>query len=197
MVDLRPTARVEGEVLLRGKNIFASDVNPAQVRRRIGLIPQAPSLFPTSLFENVAFGPKMAGFKGDLSGLVEGSLKKAGLWDEVGGRLFEAARGLSDEQRLRLCVARALAVGPEVLLMDEPMSTLDPGASQRIEELMERLRSEHTIVIVTNSMQQAARVSDLTAFLEDGEMVEYGPTDRVFTNPREERTEAYVTGRHA
>lgn len=194
--ELRPAARIEGEVLLGGQNIFAPDVDPTQVRRRIGMIPQALSLFPTSLFENVAFGPRMAGFKGDLTGLVEESLKKAGLWDEVGGRLFEAAQGVSDEQRLRLCIARALAVMPEVLLMDEPLPTLDPGASRRIESLIDGLRSDYTIVVVTNNMQQAARVSDLTAFLEDGEIVEYGSTDQVFTNPRKERTEAYVTGRH-
>lgn len=196
MVELRPGARIDGEVRLRGQDIYAPEVDPVQVRRRIGMIPQNPSLFPLSVFENVAFGPRMAGFKGDLTGLVEESLKRTGLWDEVGERLYDPARFLPSGQRLRLCIARALAVGPEVLLMDEPMSTLDPGASQRIEGLIDGLRSDLTIVMVTNNMQRAARISDLTVFLMDGEVVEYGPTDRIFTNPREERTEAYVTGRY-
>ena len=195
MNDLNPESRVEGQVLFRGHDIYHPEVDPAEVRRRIGMVFQEPNPFPTSIFENVAFGPRMGRFQGDLNRLIEDSLKKVGLWDEVSDRLFEDAEGLSGGQQQRLCIARALAVEPEILLMDEPVSALDPKASQRIEELIYALKEEYTVVIVTSNMQQAARVSDFTAFLYKGELVEYGPTDVIFTNPRDQRTEAYVTGR--
>ena len=155
---------------------------------------QRPSPFPLSVFENVAFGPRVNRFQGDLGRLVEECLRKAGLWTEVSDRLFEAASRLSAGQQQRLSIARALAVGPEVLLMDEPASHLDPGAAHRIEELIHALKQEYTVVLVTHNIQQAARVSDLTAVFHQGRLVEYGPTSSIFTNPREELTEAYVTG---
>jgi phosphate transport system ATP-binding protein len=195
MNDLIPGASVEGQVLLHGDDIYAPGVDPAEVRRRIGMVFQKPNPFPRSIFENVAFGPRIHGVRRELSSVVEGALRRAALWDEVKHRLGAPARELSGGQQQRLCIARALAMAPEVLLMDEPAAQLDPVASQRIEQLVYELKREYTILIVTHSMQQAARVSDLTAFLYMGELVEYGPTDEIFTNPREERTEAYVTGR--
>ena len=197
MNDLDPEIRVEGEVLLHGRRIYGPDVDAVEVRRRVGMVFQKPTPFPTSVYENVAFGPKVNRFDGDLDRLVENSLRKSGLWDEVNDRLSESALKLSAGQQQRLCIARALAVGPEILLMDEPASDLDPGATQRVEELIHSLKESYTIVLVTHNMQQAARVSDFTAFFYMGEMVEYGPTSAVFTNPREGRTEAYVTGRLA
>jgi phosphate transport system ATP-binding protein len=195
MNDLVPAARVEGRVDFHGKNLYDDDVDPVEVRRRIGMVFQKPNPFPKSIFDNTAFGARINGFKGDMDELVERSLRQAALWDEVHDRLGESAYDLSGGQQQRLCIARTLAVKPEVVLMDEPASALDPIATQRIEELIYELKKDYTIVIVTHNMQQAARISDYTAFLYMGELVEYGPTDRLFTNPAEERTEAYVTGR--
>jgi phosphate transport system ATP-binding protein len=195
MNDLVPSARVSGEVLFHGQNLYDPAVDPVEVRRRIGMVFQKPNPFPKSIYDNTAFGPRVNGHEGDLDAVVERSLRQAALWDEVSGRLGESAYTLSGGQQQRLCIARTLAVKPEVVLMDEPASALDPIATQRIEELIYELKKDYTIVIVTHSMQQAARVSDYTAFLYMGELIEYGPTDTIFTNPREERTEAYVTGR--
>ena len=195
MNDLIGGARVEGSVLYRGKNLYDEDVDPVEVRRRIGMVFQKPNPFPKSIYENAAFGPRINGFDGDLDVLVEASLRQAALWDEVHDRLGDSAYQLSGGQQQRLCIARTLAVKPEIVLMDEPASALDPIATQRIEELIYELKKDYTIVIVTHNMQQAARVSDYTAFLYMGELIEYGPTETIFTNPREERTEAYVTGR--
>jgi phosphate transport system ATP-binding protein len=165
------------------------------VRRRIGMVFQKPNPFPKTIYDNIAFGPRINGFVGNMDDLVEQSLRQAALWEEVKDRLRASALALSGGQQQRLCIARALAVEPEVLLMDEPASALDPIATQKIEELIYDLKQEYTVVIVTHNMQQAARVSDYTAFLYMGELIEYGPTNRLFTNPREERTEAYITGR--
>jgi len=195
MNDLVVGARVEGEVRFHAKNLYDPDVDPVEVRRRIGMVFQKPNPFPKSIYENTAFGPKINGFRGDLDALVEESLRRAALWDEVEDRLNESAYALSGGQQQRLCIARTLAVRPEIVLMDEPASALDPIATQRIEELIYELKKDYTIIIVTHNMQQAARVSDYTAFLYMGDLIEYGPTEAVFTNPREERTEAYVTGR--
>jgi len=195
MNDLVGSARVEGEVNFHGKNLYDEDVDPVEVRRRIGMVFQKPNPFPKSIYENVAFGPKVNGFKGDMDTLVEESLRQAALWDEIHDRLGDSAYALSGGQQQRLCIARTLAVKPEIVLMDEPASALDPIATQRIEELIYELKKDYTIVIVTHNMQQAARISDYTAFLYMGDLIEYGPTDMIFTNPAEERTEAYVTGR--
>ena len=195
MNDLVPNARIEGEALYHGKNLYAPDMDPVDVRRRIGMVFQKPNPFPKSIYDNVAFGPRINGFEGSLDELVEKSLRQAALWDEVEDRLDSSALALSGGQQQRLCIARALAVEPEVLLMDEPASALDPIATQKIEELIYQLKQNYTVVIVTHNMQQAARVSDFTAFLYMGELVEYGPTKQMFTNPREEQTEAYITGR--
>jgi phosphate transport system ATP-binding protein len=195
MNDLVPGARIEGEVSFHGTNLYGADVDPIEVRRRIGMVFQKPNPFPKSIFENVAFGPRINGFQGDMADRVEKSLRQAALWEEVKDRLNASALSLSGGQQQRLCIARALAIEPEVLLMDEPTSALDPIATQKIEELIFDLRQRYTIVIVTHNMQQAARVSDRTAFLYMGDLVEYGPTDALFTNPSEERTEAYITGR--
>jgi phosphate transport system ATP-binding protein len=195
MNDLVPDARIEGTVSYRGLNLYDSGVDPIEVRRRIGMVFQKPNPFPKTIFENVAFGPRINGYRGDLSELVERSLRQAALWEEVKDRLSASAFSLSGGQQQRLCIARALAIEPEVLLMDEPTSALDPIATQKIEELIYDLKRDYTIVIVTHNMQQAARVSDKTAFLYMGDLIEYGPTEDLFTNPREERTEAYITGR--
>ncbi|MGD8494825.1 MAG: phosphate ABC transporter ATP-binding protein PstB [Gemmatimonadales bacterium] len=195
MNDLIPAARVEGEVNFRGQNLYDADVDPVEVRRRIGMVFQKPNPFPKSIYENIAFGLRINGFKGKLDEQVERSLRAAAIWDEVKDRLEDSALGLSGGQQQRLCIARALAVEPEILLMDEPASALDPIATSRIEDLIEDLKKEYTIVIVTHNMQQAARVSDFTAFLYIGELIEYGDTERLFTNPGEERTEQYITGR--
>ncbi|MEJ2538887.1 MAG: phosphate ABC transporter ATP-binding protein PstB [Gemmatimonadota bacterium] len=195
MNDLIDSARVRGQVRFHGKNLYDEDVDPVEVRRRIGMVFQKPNPFPRSIYANVAFGPRVNRFEGDLDALVEHSLRQASLWDEVQDRLGESAGTLSLGQQQRLCIARTLAVKPEIVLMDEPASALDPIATQRIEELIYELKNDYTILIVTHNMQQAARISDYTAFLYMGELVEYGPTDRIFTNPTEERTEAYVTGR--
>jgi phosphate transport system ATP-binding protein len=195
MNEMDPEAEVKGEVSLFGQDIYHPEVDPAAIRQRVGMVFQAPNPFPNSIFENIAFGPRVTGQTRDVSRIVEDSLRRVGLWDEVSDRLTESALNLSGGQQQRLCIARALAVGPEVLLMDEPASELDPRASQRIEELIGYLKEEYTIVLVTHNLQQAARISDYTAFLEAGKVVEYGPTKTVFTNPRDERTEAFLTGR--
>ncbi|MDH3298567.1 MAG: phosphate ABC transporter ATP-binding protein PstB [Gemmatimonadota bacterium] len=195
MNDLIPAARVTGEVIFQGTNLYAEGVDPVEVRRRIGMVFQKPNPFPKSIYENVAFGLRINGFRGNLDEQVERSLRAAAIWDEVKDRLQDSALGLSGGQQQRLCIARALAVEPEILLMDEPASALDPIATSRIEDLMAELKSSYTIVIVTHNMQQAARVSDLTAFLYMGELIEYGDTQGLFTNPAEDRTEQYITGR--
>jgi phosphate transport system ATP-binding protein len=195
MNDLDDDVRVEGEVLLNGQDVYHRDVDPVEVRRRVGMVFQSPNLFPTSVFENVAFGPRVNHYSGDLDRLVQDCLIKASLWGEVHDRLFESAVKLSAGQQRRLSIARALAVSPEVLLMDEPASDLDPGATRRIEKLIEDLKEDYTILLATHNLQQAARISDLTSVFQGGELVEYGPTSSVFTNPREAWTEAYLTGR--
>ncbi|MFQ5679761.1 MAG: phosphate ABC transporter ATP-binding protein PstB [Gemmatimonadota bacterium] len=195
MNDLIPAARVTGEVRYHGRNLYDPEVDPVEVRRRIGMVFQKPNPFPKSIFENVAFGLRINGYRGEIPERVEEALRAAALWEQVKDRLSDSALGLSGGQQQRLCIARALAVEPEILLMDEPASALDPLATSRIEELIGDLKREYTIVIVTHNMQQAARVADHTAFLYMGELVEYGPTERIFTNPEEERTEQYITGR--
>jgi phosphate transport system ATP-binding protein len=205
MNDLVEGARVEGEVLYHGIDLYDREVDPVEVRRRIGMVFQKPNPFPKSIYENVAFGPKIAGYKGDMDDLVEQSLKRAALWDEVRDKLRESGMALSGGQQQRLCIARAIAVQPDVILMDEPCSSLDPVATLRIEELMQELVTDYTIVIVTHNMQQAARVSDRTAFFtvdvrEDGQrtgtLVEMDSTEKIFANPSDPRTEDYVTGRY-
>jgi len=198
MHELVPGARVEGQVLIDGQDIYAPGVDPVLIRRRVGMVFQKPTPFPTmSIYENVAAGLRLAGERNrrKLDEVVERSLRAAALWDEVKDRLHKPGTALSGGQQQRLCIARALAVEPEVLLMDEPASSLDPASTLRIEELARELAKEITIVIVTHNMQQAARVSDFTAFLLNGELVEYGPTDQIFTKPKDPRTEDYITGR--
>jgi phosphate transport system ATP-binding protein len=195
MNDLMPDARVHGIVRYHGRDLYGPDVDPVDIRRRVGMVFQKPNPFPKSIYDNVAFGARINGYQGDLDALVERSLRRAALWDEVKDRLYGRALDLSIGQQQRLVVARALAVEPDVILMDEPTSALDPVATQRIEDLIFDLKVEYTVVVVTHNLQQAARVSDYTAFLFMGELVEYGPTDQVFTNPRVERTESYITGR--
>ncbi len=207
MNDLIDGAVVEGRLTFHGVDLYGSDVNPVEVRRRIGMVFQKPNPFPKSIYDNVAYGPKLGGVKkkAELDDLVEKSLRGAALWDEVKDRLKKSALGLSGGQQQRLCIARAIAVGPEVILMDEPCSALDPIATLRIEQLMQELKEEYTILIVTHNMQQAARVSDRTAFfsvdIDDetgdrtGELVEYDKTETIFSQPSEKRTEDYITGR--
>jgi phosphate transport system ATP-binding protein len=195
MNDLVSNARIEGQVIFRGENLYAGHVDPVEVRRRIGMVFQKPNPFPKSIYDNVAFGPRINGVDGDMDEIVERSLQQAALWDEVKDRLEESALELSGGQQQRLCIARALAVTPEVLLMDEPASALDPIATSKIEELIQELVEKYTIVIVTHNMQQAARVSNYTAYLYLGELIEYDETDRIFTAPSERNTEDYVTGR--
>jgi phosphate transport system ATP-binding protein len=187
------TSRLEGDILLDGQNILAQDVTA--LRRRIGMVFQRPNPFPKSIFDNVAYGPRINGYKGSLADTVEKSLRHAALWDEVKDHLHKSAYELSGGQQQRLCIARALAVEPEVLLMDEPCSALDPISTAKIEELMVELKNLTTIVIVTHNMQQAARVSDFTAFLLIGQIIEFSPTPHLFTTPSDPRTEAYITGR--
>jgi phosphate transport system ATP-binding protein len=187
------TSRLEGEILLDGKNILAQDVTA--LRRQIGMVFQRPNPFPKSIYDNVAYGPRINGYKGSLADTVEKSLRHAALWDEVKDHLHKSAYELSGGQQQRLCIARALAVEPEVLLMDEPCSALDPISTAKIEELMVELKNLTTIVIVTHNMQQAARVSDFTAFLLTGQIIEFSPTPHLFTTPSDPRTEAYITGR--
>ncbi len=198
MHDLNPIVRIEGQVLLDGEDVYAAGVDPVVIRRRVGMVFQRPTPFPTmSIFENVVAGLKLVGVRDRdrLLEVAERSLKAAALWDEVKDRLHEPAVGLSGGQQQRISIARALAVEPEVLLMDEPTSALDPISTQAIEDLLAGLKEEVTVVIVTHNMQQAARVSDYTAFFLNGDMIEFGPTEKIFTNPADERTEAYITGR--
>jgi phosphate transport system ATP-binding protein len=195
MNDLIGAARIEGSVEFHGQDLYGPGIDPVEVRRRIGMVFQKPNPFPKSIYDNVAFGPRINGFGWDLDRIVEESLRQSALWDEVSDRLNDSAYALSGGQQQRLCIARTLAVKPEIVLMDEPASALDPIATQRIEELIYELKKDYTIIIVTHNMQQAARISDYTAFLYMGELIEYGPTETIFTNPREEQTEAYVTGR--
>jgi len=207
MNDLIETARVEGTVLYHGIDLYAPEVDAVEVRRRVGMVFQKPNPFPKSIYDNLAFGPRLNGVKkkAELDEIVESSLRRAALWDEVKDRLKSSALGLSGGQQQRLCIARCVAVEPDVILMDEPCSALDPIATARIEELMREIKQEYTIVIVTHNMQQAARVSDRTAFFttevnpdgdrRTGVLVEFNPTDKVFSNPDDDRTEQYVTGR--
>lgn len=202
MNELVPGARVEGQVLFHGQNLYDPSVDPVEVRRRVGMVFQKPNPFPKSIFDNVAYGPRVLGVrdKKKLAEIVERSLIQAALWDEVKDDLKKSGLALSGGQQQRLCIARALAVEPEIILMDEPCSALDPIATLRIEELMRELKANYTIVIVTHNMQQAARVSDFTAFMlsdetRAGELIEYGETERIFTRPRDPRTEDYITGR--
>ena len=205
MNDLIPGAAVEGEVLYHGQDLYAEEVDAVEVRKRIGMVFQKPNPFPKSIYDNIAFGPRVLGMKGDMEEIVETALARAALWDEVKDRLKTNAFGLSGGQQQRLCIARALATGPDVILMDEPCSALDPISTARIEDLMLELKDRYSIVIVTHNMQQAARVSNRTAFLtveleeqerhRSGRLVEFDTTDRIFTNPSDPRTEAYVTGK--
>jgi phosphate transport system ATP-binding protein len=205
MNDLIPGARVEGSVLYHDQDMYADEVDAIEVRRRIGMVFQKPNPFPKSIYDNIAFGPKVNGVKKGLDDIVEESLTRAALWDEVKNKLKTNAYGLSGGQQQRLCIARAIATRPEVILMDEPCSALDPIATAKIEDLMEELKRDYTIVIVTHNMQQAARVSDRTAFFtaeadpetgqRTGLLVEYNPTQKIFTTPEDPRTEGYITGR--
>ncbi len=203
MNDFVPNARIEGQVIFEGKNIYDPDVDPVEVRRRIGMVFQKPNPFPKSIYENIAWGVRINGFKGtkqQLDDIVEQALRAAALWDEVKDKLHKSAFALSGGQQQRLCIARAIAVRPEIILMDEPASALDPIATLKIEDLMRELAKDYTIIVVTHNMQQAARVSDYTAFFSTDEsrtgfLVEFGPTAQIFTNPRDPRTEAYITGR--
>ncbi|MDI1296862.1 MAG: phosphate ABC transporter ATP-binding protein PstB [bacterium] len=199
MNDTVASARVEGTITLDGEDIYASGMDVVQLRARVGMVFQKPNPFPKSIYENIAYGPRIHGLassKADLDVMVEKSLRRAGLWEEVKDRLTESGTALSGGQQQRLCIGRAIAVEPEVILMDEPCSALDPIATAKIEELIHELRGRYAIVIVTHNMQQAARVSQRTAFFHLGEMVEYGVTSDIFTNPRMERTKDYITGRY-
>ncbi len=200
MNDLVDSAHISGSIRYHGVDLYGDGVDPVEVRRRIGMVFQKPNPFPKSIYDNVAFGPRVAGFKGDLDALVESSLRRAALWDEVKDKLRQPGTALSGGQQQRLCIARAIAVEPEVILMDEPCSALDPIATLRIEELMRELKENYTIVIVTHNMQQAARASDVTAFLTMGDdragyLVEMAPTEDIFTRPTHRLTEDYITGR--
>ena len=204
MNDLIPTARVEGKILYQGEDLYGSHVDPVEVRKLIGMVFQKPNPFPKSIYDNVAFGPRVLGMDGSLDDRVEKALQQAALWDEVKDRLKAGALSLSGGQQQRLCIARCLAVEPEVLLMDEPASALDPIATTRIEDLMHELKREYSIIVVTHNMQQAARVADMTAFFtvtrgdegqRTGTLVEYDATSKIFTQPSDKRTEDYVTGR--
>ena len=204
MNDLIESARVTGDIRYHGVDLYQPEIDPVQVRRSIGMVFQKPNPFPKSVYDNIAYGPRIAGFDGDLDGLVEKSLRRAALWDEVKDKLRQSALALSGGQQQRLCIARAIATSPDVVLMDEPCSALDPIATMRIEQLMQELKEEYTIIIVTHNMQQAARVSDRTAFFNvdvdesgqrTGRLVEFDLTGKIFTNPGEKATEDYITGR--
>ncbi len=199
MNDTIPGCRVDGQITLDGEDIYGGTMDVVQLRARVGMVFQKPNPFPKSIYENVAYGPRIHGLasgKTEMDAIVEKSLKRAGLWEEVKDRLTDAGTALSGGQQQRLCIARAVAVSPEVILMDEPCSALDPIATARIEELIDELKGRYAIVIVTHSMQQAARVSDRTAFFHLGKIVEYGETEQIFQNPREKRTQDYITGRY-
>ena len=200
MNELIPGARMEGSILFRNRDIYDRSVDPVEVRRQVGMVFQKPNPFPKSIYDNVAYGPRVNGYRGDMDEIVETSLKRAALWDEVKDDLKKSGLALSGGQQQRLCIARALAVQPDVLLMDEPCSALDPIATTRIEDLIRELREQLTIIIVTHNMQQAARISDRTAFFTVAEsgagiLVEFNETQKLFTTPADERTEAYITGR--
>ncbi|MBN2629714.1 MAG: phosphate ABC transporter ATP-binding protein [Rhodobacteraceae bacterium] len=198
MNDTVSSARVEGKILLDGEDIYDRSVDPVQLRAKVGMVFQKPNPFPKSIYDNVAYGPKIHGMtrnKGELDEIVESSLRKAALWTEVKDRLQSPGTGLSGGQQQRLCIARAIATSPEVLLMDEPCSALDPIATAQVEELIDDIRSQFSVVIVTHSMQQAARVSQRTAFFHMGSLVEYGETGQIFTSPQDPRTESYISGR--
>jgi len=205
MNDLVPSARVDGSIVYHGEDLYGTNIDPVQVRKRIGMVFQKPNPFPKSIYENIAFGPRVIGMKGDMDEIVESALRRAALWEETKDRLKTNAFGMSGGQQQRLCIARALATQPDVLLMDEPCSALDPISTGRIEDLMMELKESYSIVIVTHNMQQAARVSDMTAFFtveldeaaktRTGAVVEYDVTDKIFTNPEDKRTEDYVTGK--
>jgi phosphate transport system ATP-binding protein len=205
MNDLIPSARVEGSIKYHGEEMYAPEVDPVQVRKLIGMVFQKPNPFPKSIYENVAFGPKTLGMKGNMDEIVEKALRDAALWDDVKDRLEDNAYGMSGGQQQRLCIARAIAVKPDVILMDEPCSALDPVSTFKIEDLMMELKKDYTIVIVTHNMQQAGRVADTTAFFSvtsddevgsrTGQLIEYDTTNRIFSNPKDERTRNYVTGR--
>ena len=197
MNDLVPGVRIEGEVLYNGRDIFSKEVDVTWLRKKIGMVFQKPNPFPMSIYDNIAYGPRLHGThsKAELNDLVEKSLRGAALWDEVKDRLKKSALGLSGGQQQRMCIARALAVEPDVLLMDEPTSALDPASTMRIEELMASLKESYTVVIVTHNMQQAARISDKCAFFLVGDLIEFGETEQVFSMPKDKRTEDYITGR--
>jgi len=205
MNDLIPTASVEGSIIYHGQDLYADTVDPVEVRKRIGMVFQKPNPFPKSVYDNIAFGPRVLGMKGDMDEMVENALRGAALWDEVKDRLSDNAFGMSGGQQQRLCIARCMAVEPDVILMDEPCSALDPISTGKIEDLMMELKENYSIVIVTHNMQQAARVSDMTAFLiveldsaernRWGRVIEYDQTEKIFTNPSDKRTEDYVTGK--
>ena len=200
MNDLVPSARVQGEVLFHDRNLYAAGVDPVEVRRRIGMVFQKPNPFPKSIYDNIAWGARINGFKGNTDEMVEQALRQAALWDEVKDKLKQSGLSLSGGQQQRLCIARAIAIKPDIILMDEPCSALDPIATLKIEDLMQELVERYTIIIVTHNMQQAARVSDHTAFFNMGEdragyLVEYSDTKQIFTTPKDKRTEDYVTGR--
>lgn len=201
MNDLISGARIEGKVLFQGQNIYDEDVDPVEVRRRIGMVFQKPNPFPKTIYENVAWGTRINGFRGDMDEMVERALRSAALWEEVKDKLQQSALGLSGGQQQRLCIARAIAVEPEIILMDEPASALDPIATLRIEDLMKELSEKYTIIVVTHNMQQAARISDFTAFFSvddrrTGNLIEFDDTEKIFTNPGQKRTEDYITGRY-
>ncbi len=197
MNDLIPSVKITGEICYRGKDIFSPDVNVNELRRDIGMVFQKPNPFPMSIYDNIAYGPRVHGirYKAKLDEIVERSLKDAAIWDEVKDRLKKSALGLSGGQQQRLCIARALAVEPDVLLMDEPTSALDPISTTKVEELAMMLKNRYTIIIVTHNMQQAVRISDRTAFFYLGELIEYGDTEQMFNTPQDKRTEDYITGR--
>ncbi|MDE0099713.1 MAG: phosphate ABC transporter ATP-binding protein PstB [Truepera sp.] len=194
MNDLIPSVRVDGSISYEGVDLYSPAVDPVEVRRRVGMVFQKPNPFPKTVYENVAFGPRLNGFRGNLDGLVEKSLRGAALWDEVWDKLRQSGLGLSGGQQQRLCIARAMATEPDVILMDEPTSALDPIATDRIEELIHEIKKEYTVIIVTHNMQQAGRVSDRTAFMHFGVLIEEGPTDQIFTKPKHEMTERYISG---
>ncbi len=195
MNDFVDGVTLEGKILFVDQDLYGKDVDPVEVRRRIGMVFQKPNPFPKSIYNNIAWGPGINGYNGSMDELVERSLSQAALWEEVKDRLHESALNLSGGQQQRLCIARALAMEPQVLLMDEPCSALDPISTAHIEDLLFELKSRYTIVIVTHNMQQAARISDFTAFMEMGDLIEFGETDQIFTRPDKKRTEEYVTGR--
>jgi phosphate transport system ATP-binding protein len=200
MNDFVPGCHVTGELLLQGQNLYGRDIDPVEVRRKIGMVFQKPNPFPKSIYENIAWGARINGFKGKMDDLVESSLRSAALWDEVKDKLQESAYALSGGQQQRLCIARTIAIQPEIILMDEPASALDPISTLRIEELMQELKKNYTIIIVTHNMQQAARASDFTAMMmiddqRAGGVIEFDETKKIFTRPQDKRTEDYVTGR--